>query len=186
MKRFEALALQEGDLVDMRAPGWQGGWAYSCKVLVVSSKGGIFVVGNFRGTGGWAKFHHVVATGRRSGLTEQERAVQHREVERFQSYREELRRKTREGYLRKRAPQALYDFVWDELENSEGCALEVLQAKARARGLEADATTWRRIGRVLGCSKDPQFWRTPLGRMDSSVIVMPRRPPGFCMPRGGL
>ena len=36
MKRSESLALQEGDLVDVHAPDWQGGWDRDCKVLVVS------------------------------------------------------------------------------------------------------------------------------------------------------
>jgi hypothetical protein len=178
MKRCEDLALQEGDLVDVSAPDWQGGRAYDCKVLVVSSKGGVLVArGTWEAGGRWVQYRHVVALGRREELTEKERDSQRYEVERFQSDCERRQRKAKERYLRRRSPQALYHFVWDELGDSEGCALEALQAKAKARGLEADAVTWRRIGRVLGCGKDPQFWRTPLGKPNISVIVEPRRLP---------
>jgi hypothetical protein len=174
MKRSEALALQEGDLVDVSAPGWQGGRAYGRKVLIVSSKGGVFVTRSIWEAGGrWVQFHHVVALGQREELTEKERANQIYEVERFQARRERLRQKT----LRKRTPQALYAFVWDELEGGEGRSLEVLQAKAGTRGLQADTTTWDRIGRILGCSRDPQVWRMPLGKRNTSVLVMPRLPP---------
>ena len=172
MKRSEALALQEGDLVDVRAPDWQGGSGYRCKVLIVSSKGGVYVTESSLVAGGrWVQFHHVVALGQREGLTEGERTSQRYEVERFQARRERLRQKA----LRKLRPQALYAFVWDELEGSEGCSLEALQAKAGVRSLQADATTWRRIGQILGCSKDPQVWRMPPGRLNTSVLMMPRR-----------
>lgn|SRR5262245_43230081 len=161
MRLCEALGLQEGDLVDVRAPDWQGGRAYDCTVLIVSSRGGVFVAGGWGNLARWVQYHHVVALGRREELSETEHARQQREVERYQSVREQGRQKARKQYLRNRTPQELYDFVWDELEDGEGCELETLQAKARARGLQADAVTWRRIGRVLGYSKNPQFWRMP-------------------------
>ena len=41
-----------------------------------------------------------------------------------------------------------------------------------ARGLEADAVTWRRIGRC-SVAANSQFRRTPLGKPNISVIVMP-------------
>ena len=139
MKRCEALTLQEeGDLVDVKAPDWQGGRGYRCKVLVVSSRGGVFVTGGswanqWGDLGRWTQYHHVVALGRREELTETERARQRREVERYQLVREQSRQKARKNYLRNRIPQELYNFVWDELEDAEGRALEALQAKARAR-----------------------------------------------------
>ena len=67
MKRCEDLALQEGDLVDVSAPDWQGGRAYDCKVLVVSSKGGVLVARGTWEPSRWVQFHHVMATGRRGG-----------------------------------------------------------------------------------------------------------------------
>ena len=166
--------MQEGDLVDVRAPDWQGGRAYRCKVLIVSSRGGIYVVTGERGR--WARYHHVVALGVREGLTEEEHARQLYEVDRFTARREWGRQKAREHYLRNRTPQELYNFVWDELEDGEGCELEALQAKAKARGLQADATTWRRVGRVLGYDGNPRFWKMPAQRADS-VIVMPSSRP---------
>ncbi len=176
MKRCEALALREGDLVDVRAPRWQGGRAYGCKVLVVSSRGGVYITGGQNCWGErarWVQYHHVVALGEHEELTEKERAIQFWELERFQAYRERTRQKASKYYLRNRTPQELYNFLWNELEDGEGCALEALQAKARARGLQADAATWQRVGRVLGYSaENPQFWRMPLQRA-GSVIVMP-------------
>ena len=174
MKLSEALLLQEGDLVDVRSPGWQGGRACWCKVLVVSSKGGVYVR-EPSAHGRWVQYHHVVALARHEELTETERAHQRYEVERFQANRERLRQKERQWwlrYVRQLRPQKLYQFVWDELEDGEARALEALQATANARGLQADATTWRRIGRVLGCNKDSHFWRLP-SQDDGSVVVMP-------------
>jgi len=121
-------------------------------VLVVSSRGGVFVTEGLWGPlvdrwgnwGRWVQYHHVVTLGRRGELTSEERARQYREVERFAAKREQWRQETREYYLRNRTPQELYNFVWDELEDGEGFMLEALQAKARARGLQANASTWRR------------------------------------------
>jgi len=158
MKRCEALALQEGDLVDVRAPNWQGGRVYGCKVLIVSSKGGIYISG-----ARWVQYHPAVALGRRGELTERERASQLWEIERFQTYREQMRQKERKQRLRNLRPQELYQFAWDQLEDT--LTLEDLQARALAQGLGADAATWKRIGRVLLSSKG---WK----RSDS-VIVMP-------------
>jgi hypothetical protein len=175
MKRSAALALQEGDLVDITAPDWQGGRNYDCKVLVVSSRGGVYVTGGmwdlpmdrWGNAGRWMQYHHVTATGRREELTDKERTWQHIEVERFRAARERDQQKDRELISRNK----LYDFIWNELEGCDGCSLDELQAKAKLRGLRPRATTWQRAGRVLGVAGDPQFWKiSPSG---ASTIVMP-------------
>jgi hypothetical protein len=140
-------------------------------MLVVSSKGGVFVTGDMWGAARWVQYHHVVALGQREELTEKERARQRREVERFQAKRKQWRQKAGE----------LYNFVWDELEDGEGCMLETLQTKARARGLRASAKTWWRIGQVLGYDGKAQFWKMPR-RLARSTIVMPSAMRPDCRP----
>ena len=108
MKRSEALALQEGDLVDVRAPDWRGRHrVIVCKVLIVSSKGGVYVTESSLVAGGrWVQFHHVVALGQREGLTEGERTSQRYEVERFRARRERLRQKALRKLRPLQAPHA--------------------------------------------------------------------------------
>jgi hypothetical protein len=43
MKKCDALRLQAGDLVDVLAAGWRSERSYGRKVLIVSSKGGIYI-----------------------------------------------------------------------------------------------------------------------------------------------
>jgi hypothetical protein len=98
MKLIETLSLQEGDLVDVHTPAWQGGDRFG-KVLLVSSKGGIYVGKEWcHPPGGpyvssrWAQYHHVKPLGRREPLTEKERAVQLTEIEKVQKLSSQLSR----------------------------------------------------------------------------------------------
>jgi hypothetical protein len=167
MKLKEALNLREGDLVDVGLPNFQEGGVrmhYGCKVLIISSKGGIYVSErDWRAF--WTRYHYARLLGWCEALTERERELQVGEIERFEGYRVELRGKERERRLRNLRPQELYCFLHGVLEGGESYALEELQARARASGLEADAVTWRRVWRVVS------GWR--FSNRELSKIVMP-------------
>jgi hypothetical protein len=72
MKRCEALALQEGDLLDVRAPEFRGGHHYGCKVLIVSSRGSIYIADRYEPSR-WVQYHFATLRGQREAL-DRERA----------------------------------------------------------------------------------------------------------------
>ncbi len=63
MKRCEALALQEGDLLDVRAPEFRGGHHYGCKVLIVSSRGSIYIADRYEPSR-WVQYHFATLLSR--------------------------------------------------------------------------------------------------------------------------
>jgi hypothetical protein len=172
MKRMDALKLQEGDLVDISSSRWQGISEYRAKVLIVTSRGGVFIATGTWELPRWVKYSRVIPCNEHEDLTERERLYQLSEVVRFNEYRAKVLPKYRNRRLRNLKPQALYRYVLSLLENHESHPLVELQAKARAYGLEADDKVWHRIGRVLiGREVDHAGWKLP-GKPDS-VIVMP-------------
>lgn len=177
MKLVDALKLQAGDLIDLNIPIGRHHGAYTAKVLVVTSHGGIFFVpsSKFR-SWGWTQYRWAKSLGRREELTDQERLLQISVTAGCNAYRIGKWEKERKQLLRNRRPDELYRFVLMTLEDGEPHALEELQELARGRGMEADAVTWARIKRVLGCEASENWQLAP----PRSVIVMPKLYIGKC------
>ena len=187
MKKCDALKLQEGDLVNVKASLYGGDLVSSAKVLIVTARGGVYLSRCSKWECSfWTQYNFVKPLGKREELTETERKTQLYEVERFKEYHQMIGQKNHDRWIRrlnKLKPKELYIFVWDKLYDGKSHSFEELKAQAKDHGLEAEDIVWERIGRALvERDADPNVWklRKPMmrvrepaaaGKLDNAIVM---------------